>query len=501
VEVVHGASSALLGSDAMTGVVQVISHRGVTRVPELKLLAEGGMLSTEHESAQISGLAKRFDYSGSAGYFGSKGQTPNDYFRDTALHGDFGWKFSETDSLRVTVQNSNSDAGAAGQTLFDPPNLVQHQYFHKDSEGATWNFTTGDHWRHFLRGTESRIRESIIAPPFNFFSLFNRAGFEGQSSYLFPGGSVSAGYAYEVENGAEGGPKAGYLEIRYPFGSRLTVTAGARAEANGAFGTRVVPRVGVVAVVRKGGDFWGATRLRTSYGLGIKEPGFFESFSTDPCNPGNPNLKPERSNTFNAGVDQILASERIKLSVNFFHNDFRDIVSFGPIPPPPGATCPFGSGTFFNTDKSRALGVNSTLEVKPARWLRFTGNYTYDDTRVQNSPNFFFSTEAPGNRLEKRPLHSALFVTNVAYRRMNWNLAGIFVGRRTDNDFHFPSLGITHNAGYVRWDLATSYDFSRHLSVLARVENLFDRHYQDAPGYPGLELSYRAGIRIRLGGE
>ncbi len=507
VEIVHGASSALYGSDAMTGVVQLFTHRGTTRTPQLELLGDGGKFQLGRGLGRLSGLAGHFDYSASVSYFSTDGQAPNDRFRDTTLSGNFGYRFSDTDTLRLTLRNSASDAGVPGQTLLVPPDLDQHNDLHNFSANLAWDFAAGEHWRHRLAGTES-YNHQIFADPDDFHVLnqFNRAGLEEQSSYLFPKGAVSLGYRYEVENGSPNGPhvrrnnQAGYLDTRYQFGRRWTASAGARAEANASFGTRVVPRGGLVYVARFGHDFWGATRLRASYGLGIKEPDFIQSFENDACFPGNPNLKPERSNTFNAGVDQFLASDRWKISLNYFQNDFRDIVSFfgsGPATP----SCPFGSGSFFNTDKARALGANVSFEAKPLRWLRILGNYTYDDTRILKAPNAFDPTLAPGNRLFQRPLHSANLIANAAFHRINWNILGTYVGRRTDSDFLSPPLGITSNPSYVRWDIATSFDLSRNLSLLARVENLFDRRYQDAIGFPALGLNYRLGLKFLWGGE
>ena len=82
VEIVHGASSALFGSDAVSGVVQVLSHRGTTTTPELVLEGDGGTFESGRGSAQLSGLAGKFDYSATAGYFATSGQGPNDYMRD-----------------------------------------------------------------------------------------------------------------------------------------------------------------------------------------------------------------------------------------------------------------------------------------------------------------------------------------------------------------------------------------------------------------------------------
>lgn len=503
VEIVHGASSALFGTDAVSGVVQVLSHRGTTATPELVLEGDGGTFNTGRGSAQLSGVAGKFDYSATARYFGSSGQGPNDYTRDASIAGNAGYKFSDTNWLRLTVRDSTFDAGVPGQELLLPPSLTNHDNLHTFTTGMTWDYQPSEHWHNHLIGWDTRIQQAFINSFGNADNLFNRAGFDDQSSYLFPHGGVTLGYTYEVENGSEGGPhsrrnnQAGYLEARYQFGQRVTVTAGARAEANASFGTRVVPRAGVAYALRLGHDFWGATRLRASYGEGIKEPDFFDSFSQDPCDPGNPNLSPERSKTFDAGVDQVLASDRVRITVDFFHNDYYDIVSFAFFPPTAG--CPFGMGAFFNTDKARAYGARTSFEAKPARWLRFTGNYTYDDSLVLESPNFFDLTLAPGNRLAKRPMHSAALVANAHFRRMNWNLAGYYVGRRTDSDF--LGFGITSNPSFVRWDLAASYDFTRKVSALARVENLFDRRYQEAVGYPALGLNYRLGMRFILGGE
>ncbi|MGA8072862.1 MAG: TonB-dependent receptor [Candidatus Acidiferrales bacterium] len=503
IEIVHGASSALFGSDAVSGVVQILSHRGTTTTPELVLEGDGGTFESGRGSAQLSGLAGKFDYSATAGYFATSGQGPNDYMRDLGLAGNVGYRFSDTNWLRLTVRDSTFDAGVPGQELLLPPSLVDHDNLHTFTTGLTWDFQPSEHWHNHLIGWDTRIDQGFFNSFGNAFNLFNRAGFDEQSSYLFPRGGVTVGYTYEVENGSEGGPhsrrnnQAGYIEARYQFGPRVTVTAGARAEANASFGTRVVPRAGVAYALRFGHDFWGATRLRASYGEGIKEPDFFDSFSQDPCDPGNPNLSPERSKTFDAGADQVLGSDRLRVSVDFFHNDYYDIVSFASFPPT--GACPFGTGTFFNTDTARAYGARSSFEAKPVRWLRFTGNYTYDDSLVIASPNFFDLTLAPGNRLAKRPMHAATLIANAHYRRMNWNLVGYYVGRRTDSDF--LGFGITSNPSYVRWDLGASYEFTRKLSATARVENLFDRRYQEAIGYPALGLNYRLGMRFVWGGK
>lgn len=526
IEVVRGAESALFGSDAMTGVVQVFSHRGSTRRPALTLLAEGGKFSTARGAAQLSGLLGRFDYSAAASTFYTSGQERNDQFRNTSLSGNFGWRLSDTHHLRLTLRSATSDAGVPGQTLFTPANLDQHNGSKTFSTNLSWVFNTSPRWRHHFSASETYIRQLFNNPvsdfcdpgppflcdfPFTVRNQFNRAGFAAQSSYVAPRAGITLGYSAEVQNGflntfhARRNNQAGYMELRAQPWRRLSVSFGARAEANASFGTRVIPRGGFSLLLRKGRDFWGATRLRFSAGLGIKEPTLVQSFAKDSCFPGNLDLRPERSRVGIIGLDQALASDRVRVSAEYFDNRFHDIVSFtfcfpgGPCPiaPPPG--CPFGFGTFFNTDLARARGGNFSLEAHPVRWLRISGSYSFTPTRVLQAPNAFDPALQPGNRLFKRPVHSGSLLLNADFLRMNWNLAATFVGRRTDSDF--LGLGFTGNPGYARVDLAASYDFGRGVGAFARVENLFDKKYQESLGYAAYRRAYRLGMRFRLAGE
>jgi vitamin B12 transporter len=504
IEVVHGASSALYGSDAMDGVIQIFTHRGTTRTPELTLEGEGGSFGTGHGDGQLSGLLGAFDYSGGLGYFDSNGQGPGDFYRDTTLSGNFGWKFSDSDQLRLAIRNNSSDAGQPGQTLLPGEAVIgQTTGLHNFSSDLRWDFSTGPHWQEQISGFESRYWSLDYSPLFGTFqSEYNRAGLNAQSSYLFHNGGVTAGYEYEVENGPTEGRhnQAGYLEVRYQFGPRLTAIAGGRVEDNGFFGTRAVPRLGASYAARYGQGFWGATRLRASFGLGIKEP---EILPAD-C---SPQLDPERSKTFDAGIDQSLSSDRIHLSVTFFHNDFRDIVSFASVTSNPN--CPAFLGSFFNTDKARAYGADTSVEMKVARWLHVTGNYTYDDSKtLVGEGGLDDPSMLPGSRLFKRPLHSANLIANAHFRRMNWNLGGFYVGRRADSDFDSVIVNgvctgfcITSDPSYVRWDLANRIDLGHGFSTVAAVNNLFNRHYSDAVGYPALRLNYRLGLKYTWGKE
>jgi vitamin B12 transporter len=536
VEVVRGAESALYGTDAVAGVIQVFTHRGTTRTPEFSFFGEGGSFSTGRGGGQISGLLGAFDYSAAASYFQTEGQGPNNRFLNRTFSGNFGYSFSDANQVRLTLRNNNSVAGIPGQTLLLPPNLDQHNALHFFSSSARWNFMTGPRWRHEISGAESYNHEfnsnaladffdandPFCAPrspkavpaiscdfPFVGTNKYNRSGLHAQSTYLLPKFGATAGYQYEVENGyvsslnlshARRNNQGGFLDFRYLPHPRVSLNFGLRAEANANFGTRVVPRAGASVALRLGKGFFGDTRLRAFYGQGIKEPRFDQTFGSNACFPGNPSLRPERSKTWSVGLEQKLASDRVVFSADYFSNRFYDIVSFESTAPPPGSTCGF-FGTFFNTDLARARGVNLSAVARPLRWLSINANYTHDDSRVLVSPNASDPALIPGNRLIRRPPNSGSLTMNAAFKRLNVNLAGYFTGVRTDSDFLFVGLNLTRNPGYSRFDLATSYNLGRGVSIYTRATNLLDKSYQDALGYPALGRDVRVGMNYRFAGR
>jgi vitamin B12 transporter len=257
---------------------------------------------------------------------------------------------------------------------------------------------------------------------------------------------------------------------------------------------------------RTGGELIGATRLRFTYGEGIKEPRLDQTFGTDICNPGNPALLPEQSRTIYTGIEQRLARDRVRISADYFDSRFRDIVSFtfcfsgGPCPVTPPGSCPFGFGTFFNTDLARARGATISAEARVNRHLSFSGNYTLDDTRVLQSPNAFDPAQTPGNRLVRRPVHSGNLLFSTDIGRLSGTFTARFVGRRTDSDFLFPPLNLSSNPGYATFNLAANFRIDARVTAFARIENLSGKHYQEILGYPALGRAAYAGMRFLFGG-
>jgi vitamin B12 transporter len=557
VEIVRGAESAIYGTDAVSGVIQLFTHRGSTRIPEFSIFGEGGDFSTGRGGAQLSGLLGKFDYSAAASYMGTDGQGPNDDFINRTLSGNFGYTFNDNNQLRLTIRNNTSDAGIPGQTVFTPPSLYQRYGQEIFSAGARWNFSTGKHWHHEISGGESYTRQSSDNPLQSFYatdpnafcpqtnptavataefcdfvgdSLFhyNRANVSAQTSYLLSNFGVTAGYQYEVENAslssidvphARRNNQGGFLDFRYRPQRRVSLNFGGRAEANAYFGTRVVPRAGGSLVVRYGSGFWGETLFRVFYGQGIKEPRFDQIFGDNFGDFGNPALKPESSKTSTAGIEQKLFHDRVRISADYFYSYFYNIVSFEFCMPdatnPSGNSCgvtlpgnPTSFGYYFNTDLALARGLNLSGETRFTRWLNLAGNYTYDDSRVIQSPNSSDPSEIAGNHLLRRPVNSGSLTLNATYHRFGMTVSGYFTGVRTDSDFLSMRFGTTcigpclsSNPGYALFNIATHYDVGHGVTFYARAQNLFDKQYQDALGYPALGRNVQAGVRYTFEGK
>src|SRR3984957_11915245 len=165
VEIVRGAESAIYGTDAVSGVIQLFTHRGETRVPEFSVYGEGGDFASGRGGAQFAGLVGAFDYSGAASYLQSDGQGPNDDFLNRTFSGNFGYRISDTDELRLTVRNNDSIAGIPGQTLLQAP-LDDRYLQHIFAASARWEFATGTHWRNLISGSESYTRQVDDDPVF-----------------------------------------------------------------------------------------------------------------------------------------------------------------------------------------------------------------------------------------------------------------------------------------------------------------------------------------------
>jgi len=280
-----------------------------------------------------------------------------------------------------------------------------------------------------------------------------------------------------------------YVQDRVVLGRRWFVTVGGRLEHNGSFGWRAVPRAAVAVRLGPGQ----ATILRASAGAGIKEPDFFQSFGLSFFARGNPALRPERSLTFDVGVEQRLGDDRLRVEAVYFHHDYKDQIAFSLVDP---STF---QGTYVNLGKTRAQGLELALEAAPRSGLSLSAAYTLTDGEVLVSASDFDPVFAAGEPLLRRPRHQGSVTARLGGGRLSGAVTLVAVGERADSDFQF--IGLTRSEGYARVDARVRGRLARGIEGFVVAENLFDRRYEEALGYPALGRSVRAGLRLRLGGS
>jgi outer membrane receptor protein involved in Fe transport len=271
---------------------------------------------------------------------------------------------------------------------------------------------------------------------------------------------------------------------------RVFVTLGGRIEHNDSFGTAAVPRATLVYVAHEGPGRFGETRLKASAGSGIKEPTMLQSFSASPFFRGNPDLKPERSRSLEAGVEQRVAVDRAKLELTYFDNRFRNIISLVTTNP---STF---EAQFSNIGLTRARGLEAEAQAAPVAAVRVRAGYTLLDSKIVESasPNdIVFGLGKPAFR---RPRHSGFAGITLSWKRATADLNGVFIGKFVDSDFGLFNPPLLQNPGHHRWDARFTVKLTSQVTGLLAIDNLTDRDYSEPFGYQPLRRTVRAGLRV-----
>jgi vitamin B12 transporter len=277
-----------------------------------------------------------------------------------------------------------------------------------------------------------------------------------------------------------------YLQEQFQFlDRRLVMIPGIRLDDNQSFGTAWTPTFSAAYLFRETG-----TRLKAGYAKGFKAPTlndlFFPPGFGCPAF-GNPNLGPEKSWELNAGVEQDLVQDRVKVGATYFHREVQDLIEGRPIPGDP-----FGCFRAENVGSARFDGVELSLSIKLLDSLTVNTNYTYLDW------------DTADGKLPRRPRNRGNVNLNYLHDRWNVNLGANIVGRRDDFRAASP-FGNTTKAGYVIFDLASYYSLPlrvpavKDLTLFGKIENLLNKKYEEADGFRARPLNFLLGMRATFG--
>lgn len=509
VEVLRGPQSTLYGSDALAGVINIITKKG-SGAPRFSILTEGGSYNTYKGTLGLSGSFNRFNYSATISQSGSDGfsnasekygNTEKDGYTFYNASGLVGYKFNENAELNLFSRftKSQSDYDQFGGPFGDDPTYVfdQEEFSvrgeikNKFFDGA-WNNKIGVS---LIRNVRKYSFDTSSASIYSSRSLYDgrkykldwQNDFQLSSWNLLTAGvdiefdeAFSEYYAFNSlllpDYGSVIPFKSSrtigvFLQEQINIDKSLFLTAGVRLDEHDKFGSQFTYRIAPAFML------WETnTKFKATIGTGFKVPSLYYLY--DPSY-GNENLSPEESFGFDAGVEQYFFNSGLTLGAVFFYNKFEDMFGFDYV-------------TFktININKAVTKGGEFFIQAKPIDNFEIKLNYTLTEARdlSPNSSNF-------DKKLLRRPANkTGLFTSYSFIGRANINAELIWVGTREDIDFSVFER--TELKGYVLLNAAAHYDLFDFLRLDIRLENILDTDYEEVFGYGTPGFSVYGGIRL-----
>jgi vitamin B12 transporter len=503
IEIIRGPQSTIYGADAIGGVVHIITRRG-SGPPSAYASQEVGNNDTLRSRAGVSGSWRWFDYALGFYHLESNGQTINDGMNQDAAAARFGLTLPWGNTrIGVAVRYNKTDTGVPIEFVGNPNPIVPTIDPNTRQETETYTATLDVHtrpvswWEGVLRASRYVNNQAFIdppdpftcppatfGPPCDFPGRFNVSRNELEALSHFHAGTWSTstlGIEWREEDADVRGTNAftphtetvsGLFQQQFRFFDRLFMSAGVRVEDNSAFGRSTTERGSLAYLVKE----WG-TRVHGGAGSGFRAPTFNDLFFPGFSNPG---LKPEKSFSWDVGVDQKLWQNRLRLGLTYFQTKFTDlIVCCTPLPGPPFATTA-------NVGRARSAGIEFVSEVEIVDNLVAALNYTYTDT--ENLITDRLLPREPRHRWNVR-------LTWEPVRRLSLFTEVHVVTKQ------FETLGNVYNSGYTRVDIGGTYRlfnryaFLKSLDLTARIQNLLDEGYAEVRGFPAPGVQALVGLR------
>ncbi|HEX3912902.1 MAG TPA: TonB-dependent receptor [Steroidobacteraceae bacterium] len=499
VEILRGPQSGLYGSDAIGGVINIITKSG-SGPAQFNAGVEGGSFDTFNQTAGLSGSLEQFHYAANLSHIHS-GATPvtpldllapgerriDDYDDNLTASTKLGLDVTENFDLGLVARYSDTHLRLTGENEdnfpADFPDSAQSENNTLQSyvRASAHLLAFDGILEQTLGAAYSKIKSSDFAPEFARSDAFGeRVKFDWQGNVrLAAGEKLVLGAEHqrdEITAPISAGTRidSGYAELQSGFGERLFDTVSVRYDENDRFGGKVTYRFAPAYLIPESG-----TKLKASIGTGFKAPTLNQLFQSFPDFDffANPNLKPESSIGWDAGFEQSLAGESLRLGVTYFHNSIKNLIA---------------DSADFTTDINvgRALtdGVESFVAYRPMQSLTFRVDYTYTEA----------TDEIAHQELLRRPKHKGSLNTAwQATSRLSFNATLLAVGSWVDGNRDF-SVSRLNAAGYTTVDAAAAYQINEHLDVYGRLTNLLDRHYENPVGFLQPSFGAFAGIKAKF---
>ena len=517
IEILRGAQSMVWGSDAMGGVVNIRTKRGegpfraggFVEYGSFNTLREGLTVSGQHGLVDLSMALSRWDAAGFSAINYREGATERDSFRNWQASSRLGIDLPWDGRFDVNLRWWNSDT--AIDSSFGPSDVIDAS---NDSNGlvlsAIWEQPITDWYSHVL--TLARAKESSPFDPGvaqrNLSTGFVSVPSGGKSDtrvrsnrletqhnfQLLDFVTLNLGYQFREQLGKNDtglsekivSSHSGFAQFQVNVFERLFATAGFRHDRYNTFGDATTYRLTAAYIVKETD-----TKVRTSYATGFRAPNINELFFPDF---GNPDLDPEKSKSFDVAIDQFLFAKRVKLSVGYFWNRYKDLIetvqNLGVCGVGPFGTnfCPV------NVSKARTRGWETSASLVLAQDLPYMklldilAQYTYTSTRNLDTNRRL--ARVPVDQVNIRIHYQPIDPVNVVVD-FRWVGSQFNQPSTAENDSQrVPSFKVVN--------LAMSYDVTKQIEVYTRVDNLFNEKYEEVLFFGTPVRSIFGGIRVQF---
>ncbi|MEP7246974.1 MAG: TonB-dependent receptor, partial [Gammaproteobacteria bacterium] len=505
IEVLRGSQSVLWGSQAIAGVVNVITKEPTDELTA-SARAEYGWRNTRSLVANLSDKfgplaasvgAGDFRTDGISSFNETRGGSERDGYRNYGAHAKF--KYEVSDAVSVDLRGWYSN----GRTDFDgfaPPNFDfgDTREFGRTREAVGYTalnaalFDGRFHNRLALAYTDTQ--RNNFDPDGFVYETFNAAGTNRRFEYQ---GTLDITDTVRTTFGAEsersrftsvsfGGPptrgeariNSAYAEILARPLESLTTIAGVRRDDHDEFGGKTT--TGASAVYTPNG---GRTAFRASYSEGFKAPTLYQLQSEY----GNGLLTPETAKGWEAGITQRFFNDTFEVSATGFRRDTHDLINFiSCFTPLTGICVDRANGTYDNIGRARADGVELALALKPFDALEVQANYTNVDSENRSAGANF------GKALPRRPRETASAVVDYRWPfGLNTGITFTHAGKSFDNATNTREV-----ESYDVVDLRVAYPVTAAFELQARVENLLDEKYETVFRYGTMRRAAYAGVLL-----
>jgi vitamin B12 transporter len=507
IEIVRGPASVLYGADAVTGVVQIFTRRGKGPLA-IDASARGGTYGTRDAELGASGASDLVAYSLAGAEHHSDGVFDfNNQYGNGTLSGLLSLLPHSSTDARISARYTDAEFHYPTDFTGAPVDTNSYRVQHRltvglDAGRQLATAVTG----HFALGTNevSDVTEDIATPfgetaPVHKVepSKAYRRSAEGRLAFTLPASAtlnIGAEYVREMERsssatGAVGGPvtpqsrfkaersnRAGYAELLGTSSGGISYTLAARMDDNSDYDAHATYRVGASVPVSPD------TRIRASLSTAFNAPAFNEIRPTL-YTVGSPGLSPERSRSWEAGIEQSFASGMTRVSATYFNQRFLELIQFVAGGPPDYL------GSFANLTEAESNGYEAEVQIQPPGIVSASASYTVATPRVTQISSSYSGDLTVGQALLRRPTHSGTAAITIVPQRASLTFSANYVGKRPDVDFNeFPSPTVTLPA-YVRVDGSASHEVWRNttgasLSLTGRAENLLGKRYETVFHFP-----------------